>query len=33
MPIEKTFSYIKYYLKDHDESMDAPTVVVQAVIN
>ena len=36
MPIEETFSYIKYYLKDHDElwqSMDDPTVVFQAAFN
>ena len=36
MPIEETFSYIKYYLKDHDElwqAMDDPTLVLQAAFN
>jgi hypothetical protein len=33
MPIEKTFSYIKYYLKEHDnvwQAMNDPTVLVKA---
>ena len=36
MPIEETFSYIKYYLKDHDElwqAMTDPTVLVQAAFD
>lgn len=36
MPIEKTFSFVKYYLKDHDDlwqSMNNPTVLVQAAFD
>ena len=36
MPIEKTFSFIKYYLKDHDDlwqSMNDPTILIQAAFD
>lgn len=36
MPIEETFSYIKYYLKDHDEvwqAMDDPKPLIQAAFD
>ena len=36
MPIEKTFSYIKYYLKEHDEvwqAMDDPTALIKAAFD
>ena len=36
MPIEKTFSYVKYYLKDHDDiwqAMNDPTVLVRAAFD
>ena len=36
MPIEKTFSYVKYYLKDHDElwqAMADPKVLIQAAFD
>ena len=32
-PIEEAFSYIKYYLKDHDELLQVvtqPTAIIQA---
>lgn len=36
MPIEKAFSYVKYYLKEHDElwqSMDEPRSLIQAAFD
>ena len=36
MPIEKTFSFVKYYLKDHDDlwqSMNDPTILIQAAFD
>ena len=36
MPIEKTFSYVKYYLKEHDElwqAMGDPTAIIKAAFD
>ena len=36
MPIEKTFSYVKYYLKEHDElwqAMGDPTAITKAAFD
>ena len=35
-PIEETFSYIKFYLKDHDQELQSvtdPTCIVQAAFD
>ena len=33
MPIELCFSYIKYYLKSHDDILQDPKVVIQSAFN
>ena len=36
MPIKETFSYVKYYLKEHDEViqvLDEPTDIIKAAFD